>query len=242
MKYSQSNETIQIFESEDWKEKYRKLSLCTIDIIKRKLSKQGVTTLILDEDLKLYYRKLVMYFSGDPRFQDFSITTKTGKKIPYQLRKSLLIIGDCGRSKTFMMEHVMNEFCNRFYPQNSYRCYNSFDIVKDFSENSLKATKQFEKSRKSVGDFDDTRFFNIYIDEVGAETKTLNNFGTKLTPITTVLYERYNVWKTFETKTHISTNLTIAEFGTIYDKRIQDRLYEMFNIIHVPGESIRSLI
>ncbi len=211
-------------------------------ILEEKLRDDGIKITILKDDpeIALLYRKLTMYFSNNPDFEKFYVKNSNGDKIYYSLRKGILLAGDKGRSKSYIMERVMKEFTNKFYPENSYKCNNSNDIAKDFEEHGMKALNNYRKLRTS-----DQLHHNMYIDEVGAEPLIINHYGTIIHPMKLVLSERNRIFtgSRSKCKTHISTNWDIPDFIK-YDSegRVLDRLYEMYNFIYVRGNSLRKLI
>ena len=77
----------------------------------------------------------------------------------------------------------------------------------------------------------------LIIDEFGRESKTVQDFGNILRPISELLSIRADVG----TLTHGTTNFTLDTLSSVefYGGMIGDRLKMMFNFIPVPGESRR---
>jgi DNA replication protein DnaC len=78
---------------------------------------------------------------------------------------------------------------------------------------------------------------DMMIDDLGMENDFTMHYGAKLRPLQNLLFVRHKVFPTY--KTHITTNLTIADLRLKYTERIVDRLFEMCNIITVEGHSKR---
>jgi hypothetical protein len=77
----------------------------------------------------------------------------------------------------------------------------------------------------------------LIIDEFGRESKTVQDFGNILRPISELLSIRADIG----TLTHGTTNFTFDTLSSaeFYGGMIGDRLKMMFNFIPVPGESRR---
>lgn len=75
----------------------------------------------------------------------------------------------------------------------------------------------------------------IVLDDVGVEPLTVNVFGTQTSPITYLLYKRYDL----RLPIFITTNLGVSKFYERYGERIKDRAREMFSILTMKNESRR---
>lgn len=192
----------------------------------------------LDTEVSKLYRLLTLYFTENPEFEEHSFNF-TGGKIPYSLRKGILIIGPTGRSKTFCFEKIFRYFTNKYIPSKKYRVVNSHAIQLAFEKDGLKALGSFRKNGNS--DLD-----NIYIDEIGIESFTVQHFGNKQSPVSTFLHERHRLFTTSHYITHASSNLILKSSGKgelnfkdAYGDRNFSRLFEMFNIIVTDGDDLR---
>lgn len=67
----------------------------------------------------------------------------------------------------------------------------------------------------------------LYIDDLGIEPTTLKVYGNEFSPVTDLLYYRYEMRRF----TIATSNLDIKGFGERYGARIQDRMVDMFNKI-----------
>ena len=75
----------------------------------------------------------------------------------------------------------------------------------------------------------------LIIDDLGCEPVEVKNFGTSVTPITDIIYERYAAMK----PTIITTNLDTRQIRTEYNERVADRLNEICRVIGYKNESYR---
>lgn len=87
------------------------------------------------------------------------------------------------------------------------------------------------------------RAVNMAFDELGRETIPANHFGQKLNVMQHILHIRYNLWRAEGVQTYITTNCDADEIHNLYDNQndrfISDRIREMYNIIHLGGDSRR---
>jgi hypothetical protein len=191
----------------------------------------------MDPEILRLYRLLTLYFTNNPEFETYSLKVADGK-IPYSLRKGILLIGSTGRSKTFCFEKVFKTFTNKYIPSKKYRVVNAHAIQMAFEKKGLDALNTFRKDNKN--DLD-----NIYIDEIGIEEFTVQHFGNKQSPVSTFLHERHRLFTTSNGSfiTHGSSNLKLnsdkdeINFKKAYGERNYSRLFEMFNIIFVGGDN-----
>ena len=75
----------------------------------------------------------------------------------------------------------------------------------------------------------------LYIDDVGCEPSEVRFFGNVVSPLTDLLYFRYEN----RLMTIMTTNLTIEDIGNNYGPRIKDRMIEMFNRLGYKNKSYR---
>lgn len=79
-----------------------------------------------------------------------------------------------------------------------------------------------------------TRSF-LVIDDLGCEPAVVKNYGTEVTPITDLIYKRYDEMS----PTVVTTNLTKASIREIYGDRVADRFRETFETIGYQEKSYR---
>lgn len=75
----------------------------------------------------------------------------------------------------------------------------------------------------------------LIIDDLGCEPYSVRNFGTEITPITDIIYRRYDGML----PTIVTTNLTKSDIRNVYGHRVADRFNEVFDTIGYNGTSYR---
>ena len=79
------------------------------------------------------------------------------------------------------------------------------------------------------------RFRPMYFDDLGREGKTCKHYGTDISPVTDVIFQRYDTGAyTFATSNYKLKDLTVR-----YDKSVGDRLGVMFNEFEMKNDSRR---
>ena len=76
----------------------------------------------------------------------------------------------------------------------------------------------------------------MFLDDIGSEETFVNHFGTKISPVEDLLFDR-NENKSL--KTFATSNLNLDRLKSVYGERMGDRWAEMFNIVIIEGESRR---
>lgn len=76
----------------------------------------------------------------------------------------------------------------------------------------------------------------LIIDDLGCEPISVKNYGTEITPITDVIYKRYETMST----TIITTNLDKNDIRNLYGVRVSDRIEEAYDSIAFTTSSYRS--
>lgn len=155
------------------------------------------------------YQNLCYYFTNDNRFNG-------------DLKKGLLIRGEIGCGKTTMMEFFRKG--NRKF--NIVPCRK---ISFEYKDKGPHAIIMFGKNSSNFP------LVGTCFDDLGTETNT-KNFGDSLNVMAEVILMRY---ETKSVNTFITTNLTDAQILSGYEARVFDRIKEMFNVINLPGESLR---
>lgn len=116
-----------------------------------------------------------------------------------------------------------------------------FDVLSDNKWDSKKAscTTALEIVKAAIDDkiwFDRIKNADmLIIDDLGTEPSTIKSFGNEVSPITEVLYNRYDKLL----PTIVTSNLNDKEINDRYGVRIADRFEEMFDKIYFSGNSYR---
>jgi len=200
--------------------------LYMIAILKRILQSTEGRKLELDEEMQRYYRLISLYFSGNKDFETFGLETTKGK-MPYKLKKSLLILGTTGRSKSLSFEvaRKFNELTMN--GKQNFRTFLAEKTPADFRTNGDNAIKNY------------TKLMNIYLDEVGIEDVSVKNYGNLYNPIYTIIRERHILFMSKGLKTHCSSNFLLKEFVGYYGQAIYSRIIQMSNVIATQGNDYR---
>ncbi|MBR1377986.1 MAG: ATP-binding protein [Bacteroidaceae bacterium] len=77
----------------------------------------------------------------------------------------------------------------------------------------------------------------LHIDDLGCEPASIKVYGNETSPITDMLYYRYD----HQLYTVITSNLSLEDIEERYGSRLADRFYEMFDRIAFSGRSYRRM-
>lgn len=75
----------------------------------------------------------------------------------------------------------------------------------------------------------------LIVDDLGCEPAVVKSYGTEVTPITELIYRRYDRMS----PTIVTTNLSKPGIRSMYGDRVADRFNEVFETIGYTGESFR---
>lgn len=75
----------------------------------------------------------------------------------------------------------------------------------------------------------------LIIDDLGCEPVSVKNYGTEITPVTDIIYRRYEAMAT----TVITTNLDRKDIRSLYGLRVADRIEEAYDCIAFTTDSYR---
>ena len=132
--------------------------------------------------------------------------------------KGVLIIGNLGTGKTLIIKTII-EIISLFL-NIKFETYHAIALLKFLQNNDDK----FLEKRP------------LFIDDLGKETKSVNNYGTISSPISDLFALRYE----FGGWTFATSNFTLEKgLKSHYGETITDRFKEIFNIITLSGESRR---
>lgn len=138
-------------------------------------------------------------------------------------RFGLILTGRCGTGKTTLAKSIMEGLS--FYFK-----------IDDYSLLSTNSRKIIEKATVDCRDIDKYRTCKIlFIDDIGVEPSSVKIYGNEMSPVTDILYERYDRMKL----TIATSNFSKKQLGEIYGARIADRFNEMFSEIGFNNPSYR---
>ncbi|MEP3210894.1 MAG: hypothetical protein ABJN95_17025 [Maribacter sp.] len=176
----------------------------------------------VDTDNKKYFNQICKYFSRDSLFE-----------IDHEgdLNKGLFVYGNSGSGKTTSFKIIQSISQKYNLKQLWFPFIETQEVVNKFNSDKNKDSiiKNYSKG-------------NFMFDELGAETTAQNVFVFGKEDIfIRILEARYNQFVDKGVKTHITCNLTLEEIRKRYGPRVEDRFYEMFNLVplNVTGKSRR---
>lgn len=149
--------------------------------------------------------------------------------------KGILLCGPIGTGKSTLMkglqkyESLVNRYGFAFGRKDlGFSFVSAAEISLRYAEQGIDGIMRYTQRECTTG---------LCIDELGREPVDAKHFGTGLNVIQTVLQLRYEF--RYEYCTHATTNLELNDIPARYGIYIADRCKEMFNIIHVDGDTRR---
>ncbi|MEG1414948.1 MAG: DnaA/Hda family protein [Mucinivorans sp.] len=149
-------------------------------------------------------------------------------------KNGLLLYGEVGTGKTIMVRAIGSliraMYSNARSSENRY-----LSVV-----SAIDLSKIYNPDKEAVSDRND-QFIRyktaqwLAIDDLGTEPLVKKSFGNELTPISDLLFHRYD----HQLMTIITTNDNDKTIAEKYDVRIADRFNEMFNRVSYIGQSYR---
>ncbi len=190
---------------------------------------------VVDENNKKVIIFLLYYFNNSPLAEQVFPDKR------YKLAKPLLIRGDKGVGKTFLMQ-LFSEYLRRTKNPNFFFNVSVTEMVNYYTINNNlnRYTYNDRSGTKEDNTFDGCRPSNVCLNDVGLQTQSFfGQDGKKL--VTEFLHARYEIWTQWNIRGHLTTNLTVQklaqEFADAYGRTV-DRL-KSYNIIELTGTSRR---
>lgn len=150
------------------------------------------------------------------------------------LWKGFMLVGPYGSGKTLLLKSFMNAFKIFTYNESDY--FNGFsrEREKPIKVEFLSSRNILETSSNGVAEFTIFKTRNpLFIDDVGKEPGSVNNYGTVTKPMEDVLEFRYSIRAlTFGTSNHRLEDMP-------YSGHTRDRMKSLFNFIKLTGDSRR---
>ncbi len=190
---------------------------------------------VVDENNKRIVIFLLYYFNNCPLAEQVFPDKR------YKLAKPLLIRGDKGVGKTFLMQ-LFSEYLRRTKNPNFFFNVSVTEMINYYTINNNlnRYTYNDRSSVKEDSTFDSCRPSNVCLNDVGLQTQSFfGQDGKKL--VTDFLHARYEIWTQWNCRGHLTTNLTVQklsqEFADAYGRTV-DR-FKSYNIIELTGTSRR---
>lgn len=149
--------------------------------------------------------------------------------------KGIMLCGPIGTGKSTLMkglqkyESLVNRYAFAFGRKDlGFAFVSAAEISLRYAEQGIDGIIRYTQRECATG---------LCVDELGREPSDAKHFGTGLNVIQTVLQLRYEF--RHEYCTYATTNLELDDIPSRYGIYIADRCKEMFNIVHVGGETRR---
>lgn len=190
---------------------------------------------VVDENNKQIILFLLYYFNNCP------LAEKVFPDKHYKLAKPLLIRGDKGLGKTFLMQ-LFSEYLRRTNNPNAFFNVSVTEMINYYTINNNlnRYTYNDRSGQKEDRSFDGCRPSNVCLNDVGLQAQTFYGQDSKRL-VSEFLHARYEIWTQFGVRGHLTTNLTIdqlkKEFYDPYDRTV-DR-FKSYNVIEMTGSSRR---
>lgn len=154
--------------------------------------------------------------------------SEIGRWMADESQTGLLLYGNVGSGKTTIMDAISNLFS----------CKNIQHKGVNIGFKRLESVELYQMYKYRYNEFEEVKKSPLLaIDDFGIEPVYINVFGTDISPISELLYHRYQNRLT----TIITTNLAVDEIRKRYGDRIADRFNEMMHPVLFANGSYRQL-
>lgn len=207
----------------------KKMELKTIDIdwgihsnLILRIGKHFTPDFKIDENNQEVLKQMLLYFTGNKKFNG-------------DLNKGILLVGGVGTGKSLLFD-IFKKYTSEVIHTNSFQVHSAIDIIDRVNVSGIDILSFYSNNFEGR----QAHPVRCYIDDIGTKHETVKHYGTEINVIEQLLSLRYNIYKRYGTLTHASTNLFPSILSETYDKRITDRMVEMFNVIELKGNSRRN--
>lgn len=190
---------------------------------------------VVDEHNKPVILFMLYYFNNCPLAEQVFPDKR------HKLAKPLLVRGDKGVGKTFLMQ-LFSEYLRRTKNPNFFFNVSVTEMVNYYTINNNlnRYTYNDRVGTKEDNTFDGCRPSNVCLNDVGLQTQTFFGQNTKQL-VSEFLHARYEIWTQWNCRGHLTTNLSVQalakEFSDTYGRTV-DR-FKSYNIIDMTGNSRR---
>lgn len=170
----------------------------------------------------------------------------TGNKSDLHLNKGIMLMGDPGRGKTFILKLFTANWGDNKYFENTFNWVITSKMAIVIRRDPQKAEEFYRCT--SIENVLNRQ--NILLDELGGEIALApTEIGKRgltfaevdqVGELVDILHTRHFLFNSYGVKTHITTNLTTGEqMEKLYTPKIVSRFNEMCNVIKVNGRDRR---
>ncbi len=186
---------------------------------------------------KIVWNKCALKFVKKYDYTEFNIPIIVnliyyinGIEKEFDLNKGILICGNVGTGKTFILK-VLQTYANVLGNPNSFRI-ESIESMKSYFEEKGNF-RYYNEFKPNLGKFG----LNLAINEYGIDydasfygTKFIESFGA-------FMMQRYELFTDHGTITHMTTNLSLKDLDNKLDPAMLRRFRDMFNTVNLNGKS-----
>ena len=180
----------------------------------------------VESDLLQCYKHVVEMFGCvfNPCSETLNIIKSAAKWLKSG-KRGLLLTGKCGTGKTRLMQAI-SLYINYKHNRQKLHIFSADKICR----------LALSKNEDELQLFSNIATYEyLGIDDLGTEPQIVKNYGTDLSPIVDILYNRYNE----QLITVLSTNDSLETLSKKYGERISDRFSEMYDRIIFNFKSFR---
>ena len=140
----------------------------------------------------------------------------------YNRNAGIFISGTIGAGKSILMRAFLKIV-------EKYTGFRIFDAdCKNFNRQYIEITEE-----EGIDYF---KYRPMYFDDLGREGKQVKVYGTEISPVTDVLFQRYDTGA----YNFATSNYSISDLKKMYGSAIADRLNSMFNVFEMKNKSRRN--
>lgn len=181
---------------------------------------------IIDKDNEVVFELLCYYFSDDPMF--IAKAAAAGIQNP-SLEKGILLVGEYGTGKTWMMKLFMKNQRQVFFMRHAK------EMANEYQNDGGNQKTYIDKFKNAINDSSlfYHEFSGLCIDDIGTEDSK-KNYGNTKNVIGDIMELRYKEGNG-GIFLHGTTNLSVEGIEDKYGTRLRSRMREMFNYIVLTG-------
>lgn len=188
-------------------------------------------TFQVDEHNRKVLKFLLLYFNGCALAEDVF------PEEDYKIHKNILLIGEPGTGKTLLMQ-IFADYLREIGNEMVFRNISVTQLM-NFHKVNGHINKYTYNETDKVETYDGCNPLHICLNDLGLQTENQKSFGTMLNQVMDeFLFARYEIYQQYQKRFHITSNLTVKDLKSRFEKRLVDR-FKSFNVIELRGGSRR---